>query len=111
MLETGPSSSDRVAALLTHLGGIPFAFIPSLIVYLVASDNPWLKENARNALNFQITMLIAGIVSSFLLAFIVGIFLLWAIGVAVFILCIVAAVKANGGEAYTYPLTIELIKS
>ena len=110
MIETAPSSSDRIAAILTHIGGIFLSFIPALIVYLVATDNPWLKENARNALNFQLTMLIAWIVSGILVIALVGIFLAWAVELLVVILSIVAAVKASAGEAYAYPLTIRLVK-
>jgi uncharacterized Tic20 family protein len=111
MIGTGPTSSDRTAAILTHIGGIFLGFIPSLIVYLVATDNPWLKENARKALNFQLTMLIAAIISSLLILVVIGAFLLWAIGIVIIIFSILAAVKANNGEAYQYPLTIELIKN
>jgi len=110
VIETAPSSSDRIAAILTHIGGIFLSFIPALIVYLVATDNPWLKENARNALNFQLTMLIAWIVSGILVIALVGIFLAWAVELLVVILSIVAAVKASAGEAYAYPLTIRLVK-
>jgi uncharacterized Tic20 family protein len=110
MIDSVPTSSDRVAAMLTHLGGIVLGFIPALIVYLAVSDNPWLKENARNALNFQLTMLIAEVVSAALVVLLVGVFMLWAIGILVLVLSIVAAVKANGGEAYRYPATIEMIK-
>jgi len=111
VIETSPSSSDKVAALLTHLGGIVFGFIPSLIVYLVSNENPWLKNQARNALNFQLTMLIAWVAGWVLTLLVIGLFVLWAVGIVILIFSIVAAVKANQGEAYTYPLTIEFVKS
>ncbi len=109
MTEITPSSNDRVAAMLTHIGGIFATFVPALIVYLVA-DDPWLKENARNALNFQLSMLIALVVSIILIIALVGILFVWAIGVVLLVLPIVAAVKANQGQTYRYPLAIELIK-
>jgi len=109
MTEITPST-DRVPAVLTHVGGIFFGFIPSLIVYLVAKDDAWLKENARNALNFQITMLIGWIIASILLFVIIGIFLMKAIWAVVLIFSIIAAVKAYNGELYAYPLAIPLIK-
>ena len=110
MVETSPTSSDKVAAMLVHIGGIFVSFIPSLIVYLAVTDNPWLKEQARNALNFQLTMLIAWIAGCILMFVLVGFFILWAIGIVILVLSIVAAIKANQGETYRYPLTIELVK-
>ena len=107
MIETSPSANDKIAAMAVHVAGIFFWFVPSLIVYFAVSGNPWLKEQARNALNFQLTMLIAfiiGIVLSF-----IGIGF-WAVEVIVVVFSILAAVKANQGETYKYPLTIELVK-
>lgn len=110
MIDQSPTSNDRIAAILTHIGGIFFSFIPALIVYLAVSDNPWLKENARNALNFQLTMIIAWIASFILAIVLIGFLFMWLIGIVIFVLSIVAAVKANQGEAWPYPMTIALIK-
>ncbi len=108
---TAPSANDRVAAMLTHLGGIFFGFIPSLVVLLVAKDStPWLVAQVKEALNFQLTMLIALAVSCILIFVLVGIFLIWAVGIAIVVFSIIAAVKANQGEAYSYPLTIRMVK-
>lgn len=111
MVETSPSSSDKVAGILTHIGGIFVGFIPSLIVYLAVTGNPWLKEQARNALNFQLTMLIAYVVGWILTFVLIGVFVLAAVWIAIIVFSIIAAVKANQGETYKYPLTIELIKA
>ena len=110
MIGTSPTSSDKTAALLTHLGGIFFSVIPSLIVYLVAGD-PWLKNQARNALNFQLTMLIAWIIIGFLHWILIGYLLAGPLELINAILCIVAAIKANQGEDFRYPAAIELVKS
>ena len=109
MIGTSPSSSDKTAALLTHLGGIFFGPIPSLIVYFVAGNNPWLKDQARNALNFQLTILIAWIVVSALHW--VLFFLYFPLELANIILSVIAAIKGNQGEAWRYPAAIELVKS
>ena len=111
MIETSPSSSDKVAAMAVHVAGIFFWFIPSLIVYFAVSDNPWLKEQARNALNFQLTMLIAFIVGIVLSVIGIGFLIVWAVEIVVIVFSIIAALRANAGETYTYPLTIELIKA
>ena len=79
-------------------------------MYLAVTGNPWLKEQARNALNFQLTMLIAFIIGIVLSFIGIGFLIIWAVEVIVVVLSIVAAVKANQGETYKYPLTVELVK-
>jgi uncharacterized protein len=111
MIESSPTSSDKVAAMLTHIAGIFFWFIPSLIVYLASTENPWVKNQARLALNFQLTMLIAAIIGGALVFIGIGIFIIWAVEIAIVVFSIVAALKANQGEAYKYPLSIDLVKS
>lgn len=104
-------ADEKLWATLTHVGGIFFGFIPALIVYLVLKDRgPFIAAHAKSALNFQLTMLIgyvAGIILSFI---IIGIFVIMAVGVVVLIFSIIAAMKANQGEFYTYPLSIKFIK-
>jgi uncharacterized protein len=111
MIESSPTSSDKVAAMLTHIAGIFFWFIPSLIVYLASTENPWVKNQARLALNFQLTMLIAAIIGGALVFIGIGIFIIWAVEIAIVVFSIVAALKANQGEAYKYPLSMDLVKS
>jgi uncharacterized protein len=111
VIESSPTSSDKVAAMLTHIAGIFFWFIPSLIVYLASSENPWLKNQARLALNFQLTMLIAGIIGGALAFIGIGFLIIWAVQIVIVIFSIVAALKANQGEAYKYPISVDFIKS
>lgn len=73
-------------------------------------EHPFIDEQGKEAVNFQITMLLAAVVSGLLIFVIVGIPLLVAVGLLMTVLPIVAAVKANGGEHYRYPLSIRLIK-
>ena len=104
------SESDRLIIVLTHLGGIFFGFAPSLLVYLVKNDG-WVKENARNALNWQLTSLVYYAICWVLVLVIIGIFLPWLIVVLNIVFCLVAAIRSSKGEEYKYPLTIEFIKS
>jgi uncharacterized Tic20 family protein len=113
MEETAPNgvpSADRTLALLTHLSGIFFWFLPPLIVYLVKKDNgPWIRRQAAEALNFQLTVLIAWIVSLVLILVVIGFVMIWAVGLANLVLCIIAAIKANDGVDYRYPLAIRFV--
>ena len=105
------SQDEKTMALLAHLGGIFFGFIPSLVIWLIKKDNaPFAAEQAKEALNFQITVMFAYIISFILIFIVIGIFLLWAVAIANLVLCIVAGIKANAGESYRYPFAIRLIK-
>lgn len=97
-------------ALGTHLLCLVGSFIAPLIIWLVFKGRgPFLEHHAKEALNFQITVMIAAIVSSLLILALVGFVLLPLVGLWALIMPIIAAVKANSGEWYRYPLTLRLI--
>jgi uncharacterized Tic20 family protein len=114
-------SDERLWATLIHVGGILIGFISPLIGYLVLKDrSSFVREHSRQALNFQITMDIAHVVN-IVLGFILGIVTLglwffvqtlitFAIWVVTIIFSIIAAMAANKGEMYRYPLTIPFVK-
>ncbi|GAB3090910.1 DUF4870 domain-containing protein [Lysobacter terrae] len=106
------SSDDKTLAMITHLSGIFLGFIMPLIVWLIhkdKEDKAYLVEQSKEALNFQITVAIAMIVSWLLIFVLIGFLLLPAVCLANLILCIVAAVKTSENETYRYPLTWRLI--
>lgn len=112
-----PMSIERVAsdsrgwAVAAHL--IPFigvSFLGPLIIWLIKRDeDPFVEVNAREATNFQISVLIYAIVSAFLILVLIGIPLFIAVAIFAFVAAIVAAVKAADGKEFRYPLTIRLI--
>lgn len=103
-------SDEKLWATLIHIGGIFFGFLPALIGYLVLKDRgPFVRAHTATALNFQITMTIAAVVSALLTILIIGFILLAVIGVLIIVFSIIAAVKANQGQPYTYPLTIKFV--
>jgi len=105
-------SDEKLWSTLIHIGGIFFGFIPPLIGYLVLKDRgPFVRAHTLTALNFQLTMLIAMVVGYILTFIIIGIFIIIAVYVVVIVFSIIAAIKANKGELYSYPLTIQFIKS
>jgi hypothetical protein len=105
------SQDDKNIALLTHLGGIFFSFLPALIVWLLKKDqSPFLADQAKEALNFQITVIIGIAIGIVLTVILIGVLIIWGVAIANLILCIVAAVKASSGEQYRYPFTLRLIK-
>src|SRR3990167_6293802 len=93
--------NDKNIAVLTHLGGIFFSFLPGLIVWLLKKDDSaYIGEQAREALNFQISVLLAYLVSYALVFILIGLVLLAVVWLTNIILCISAAVKTSKGEEY-----------
>lgn len=110
---TGPLMSDsdqRMWATLGHVSGILFGFLGPLVIFLVMKDKGhFIRNQSLEALNFQITVTIAMIVSAILIIVLIGIVLMLAVGVAALVLMIMAAIAANRGEEYRYPLTLRLV--
>ncbi|KQP01204.1 DUF4870 domain-containing protein [Leifsonia sp. Leaf264] len=103
-------SDEKLWATLIHIGGILFGFLPALIGYLVLKDKgPFIREHTATALNFQITLLIVYVVGSILTLVLVGFLILLAAWVLAIVFGIIAAMKANAGQLYTYPLTIKFV--
>lgn len=113
----GASSEERQWAMFAHLAAlvgfiIPFGnLIGPLIVWQVKKNEmPFVDDQGKEALNFQLTVTLAVIVCLILLVVLIGALLLPIVGIAALVLTVIAAIKANGGEAYRYPLTLRLIK-
>ena len=102
---------QRLWATLTHIGGIFFNFVAPLVAYLVLRDRGgFIREHTRVALNFHITMAIAyfaGVLTSVLG---IGILVVAATGIVSIVFGVLAALAANQGQFYRYPLSIEFIK-
>ncbi len=107
---------ERTLALVVHLLGILTGFIGALIVWLINKDatppKRFASDQAKEALNFQITVALAYIAAIILTVVSFGIlfFLPTLVWIANLVFCIIAAIKANNGEAYRYPATLRLIK-
>ena len=109
---SGEVSKDaRTWAMLCHLLAIFTGFIAPLIIWLVKKDEePFVNNEGKEALNFQITVLIGLLVSGLLSFVCIGLFLGLAVGITNVVFCIIASVQANGGQAYRYPVSIRFIK-
>ena len=81
-----------------------------LIVLLLYKDKSALVEaHAKEALNFQITMMIAMFASAILCIILIGFLGLMVFGIAMIVLPIIAGLKANEGEEYRYPYILRLV--
>lgn len=109
-----PPGNNKIWSILGHLSLLVtpvVGIVLPLVVYLaMRHESEYLSRNAREALNFHISILIYGVCCIPLCFFIIGfpmILLLWIVSV---ILAIVAAVKASDGGCYHYPLTLPLVR-
>lgn len=123
-----PSAEERQWALFAHLsavlGGVLTGhmfgwgcFIGPLVIWLIKKDTmPFVNDQGKEALNFNITLAIAGLALIVLSIITFGIGLLITIplgiliGIGWLVLVIIAAIKANEGVAYRYPVCLRLIK-
>ena len=105
------SQNSRTLGMLCHLLGLLTNFLGPLILWLVKKDeDPFVDQQGKEALNFQITVAIAGIVSSLLIGVCIGVLLVPAVAIADLVFSIMACVKANQGQAYRYTVSIRFVK-
>lgn len=105
-----PNNDDKNIATITHLGGTLFSFIPALIVWLLKKEHhEYIATQAKEALNFQITVLLAQFIAGILVWVLIGFLLIPIIWVTNIVFCIIAAISTSKGETYRYPFTLRLI--
>lgn len=101
----------RTMAMLAHLLGIFTGFLGPLIIWLIKKDeSSFVDEQGKEALNFQITVVIASFIAGATVVIFIGCILAPAVVIADIVFCVIAALAANKGEHYRYPLTIRFIK-
>lgn len=103
----------HLIALVGLIGNVVgFGLGPLIIWLLKKDDHPFIDEQGKEALNFQITMFIA-LAISFLLAMVfifIGIVLLIIVGLFMTIFPIIAAIKVTDSMHYRYPFSMRFIK-
>jgi uncharacterized Tic20 family protein len=98
----------HLSALIV-LTGIPPILGPLVVWLIKKNEFPFVDDQGKEALNFQITMFIAILISGVLVCVGIGIFLLFIAPVVDAIFVIIAAIRANNGERYRYPFNIRLV--
>jgi uncharacterized protein len=93
-----------------QLGGI-LGFLPSLIIWLVFKDRgSFTNTEAKEALNFQITLIFGYIIAAILWIVVIGAILSWVVWIVGVVFSIIAFLQAKDGKHYRYPFAIRLIK-
>lgn len=107
---------ERMWGMFCHLSALAGYVIPlgsiigPLVIWSIKKQEyPFVDDQGKEALNFNISMAIYMIVSAILIIIVIGILMLIALGIFQLIMIIIAAVKANNGEAFRYPLTIRFV--
>lgn len=111
----GPSKEERTWAMLSHLSMVAQIFLPilvlaPLVILLIKGDRlPFVKNQSKEVISEQITLLLAAIVSCVLIVIGIGVVLLFVLWVYSIVTGIIGAVKANEGIAYRYPINLRLL--
>ena len=112
--QQGPSQDERTMGMLCHLSAL-IGFIGPLIVWLLKKDeSEFVNDQGKESLNFQLSILIYT-VAAFVLAvpltlILIGPLLPFAVWAFDIVMFIIAAVQANNGVRYRYPLCIRFVK-
>jgi uncharacterized Tic20 family protein len=110
-----PADQERTWASAAHWSAlvasvVALAFLGPLIVMLTkGNESVWVRRQAVESLNFQLSVLIYGVVSLVLCLVFIGFLLLVALGIGWLVLTIVGAVRAANGDDFRYPLTIRMV--
>ena len=118
---TNPSKEERIWATIVHLSafsmyftGIGYLLGPLVVWLLKREGHPFLDDQGKEALNFQITITIIAAVAVLLcftiIGMVIGIPVLCGLHLYQVICMIIAAVKANEGIAFRYPFTLRFVK-
>lgn len=106
------TNDDKNLAMLTHLSGFILSIIVPLVVWLIHKDKPtkaYLVTEAKEALNFQITVLIGYVICWVLTIILIGAFLQFVLWILNIVFCVIAAVKVSQSGSYRYPFALRLI--
>jgi len=115
---TAPTEGERTWGMLAHLSALAGVVVPMvglvlgpLVVWLSRRDqSQFVAEHAREALNFNITVVLAAIVCTALMVVFVGFILGSALFIAWLVLTLIAAIRASEGELYRYPFSLRLVR-
>ena len=104
------SQESRNLTLLMWIGTIFFGFIPSLIIYLVKKDDAYIAAQAKEALNWSITVAIGYFGGLLLTIILIGPLIMLAVGICNLIFSVLGAIACSKGDQYQVPWTLRLLK-
>ena len=106
----GGGTDPKTMAVLAQVLGILTGLVGPLIIYLINGEkDPYVRHHSSEALNFQLTILIAYLVSFVLMLVLIGFLLFFVVWILALVWGIQAAMAANRGEWYRYPVSIRFV--
>jgi uncharacterized protein len=120
--ERGWAMAAHLCGLLWLLGGgglifLPFGGLalftilgPLIILWSKGQSMPFVAAQAKEALNFQITVWLLGLIFAVFTIVLIGFALLWILGIVNLVLVVVAAIRVSDGAPYRYPFSWRLVK-
>ena len=116
MPKTANAKEEKTWALFCHISAFAMFVFPlgnilaPLVIWLIKKDEmPLVDDQGKESLNFQISITIYLLIALALTLILIGFLFLIVIGIFDIVMIIIAAIKANEGEKYRYPLTIRLV--
>jgi len=117
-LRATPTESERTWGMLAHLSALAGVVVwligcvaGPLVVWIARRDqSAFVAEHAREALNFNITVVLAAMVCMVLMLVFVGFILGAALFIVWLVFTLIAAIKASEGETYRYPFSLRLVR-
>ncbi|MFI2366417.1 DUF4870 domain-containing protein [Promicromonospora sp. NPDC019610] len=105
-------SDERMWTVFAQVGAIIFSFVPPLVIWLVFKDRSrFVEQEAKESLNFTITVIIANVALAIIAAVTFGLgTILYIVLIAAVVFQILAAVENGKGAPYRYPVNIRFIK-
>jgi uncharacterized Tic20 family protein len=115
---TVPTENERTWGMLAHLSALAGLVMPlvgivlgPLVVWLARRDeSEFVAAHAKEALNFNISVLLGALACMLLMLVFVGFLLGTALFVAWLVMMLIAAIRASEGQAYRYPFSLRLVK-
>ncbi|WP_223646084.1 DUF4870 domain-containing protein [Corallococcus sp. EGB] len=113
------TQDEKTMGMLAHLGSIAGLVVgagflgwavPLFLMLAKGKDSSFIRANAVESLNFQITTLIAMFVSGILICVGVGFILVPVVALASLVFSVIGGLKANEGQIYRYPVNLRLVK-
>lgn len=104
------SQDDKNLGLIIWIATIFFGFIPGLVFYLVKKDSAYVQDQAKEALNWSITATIGYIAGTILTVILIGVLVLFVVGIVHLVFCIMGAIATSKGAPFRVPFAIRLIK-
>ena len=90
---------------------LPWRIVPPLVVLLVrGQDSPFVRQQSKSALNFQLSMTIYWIVTITLMFVLIGFLFVIPLALLELICLIIGAVKSSEGKAFRYPVAIPFVR-